>query len=417
MKEFSESNPRLSADLSQPLDRAFEGALARGYFPGAGIIVSTGDNFRLEKCWGVDRQGGSPVTPSTRFDLASLTKPLVTVPLVMHAAAGGIIGLDDKLPRFFDEAVPSDKRDITIKHLLTHSSGLAPYRQFFLDLVKIQPEERREAVVSMILNDPLDNPPGSVAAYSDLGYILLGIILEKTFEERLDRLAKKILCETMTAERAAGAGQSEKTGKAVDVGLASKPAAFFDELNFCPIDTQGGPDVSPKRLPDFDESEVKFAAAEICPWRKRVLIGEVSDENAWALGGIAGHAGLFGTARAVFSVISYLRAVYRGELESRLFSRDTARLFWTRAGGPEGSTWALGFDMPRAAESSAGKYYSPGSIGHLGFTGTSFWLDLERDILVVLLTNRVHPTRENDAFKKFRPVVHDIVMEALKNDL
>ncbi len=405
MKAFSESsNRQLSADLSNRLDRAFKDALSRGYFPGASIIVTARDNFLLEKIWGMDRTGGSPVTPSTRFDLASLTKPLVTVPLMMHAVARWIIGLDDKLPSFFGKAVPADKSDITIRHLLTHSSGLNPYRQFFFDLVNLPLEDRREAIVSMILKDPLDNPPGIAASYSDLGYILLGIILEKTLGGRLDRLAREILYEPMAAESATCASW---TGQSI----------FFDELNFCPIDTRGGPDVLPKRVHDFDESHIKFAAAENCPWRKRVLTGEVSDENAWSLGGIAGHAGLFGTVRAVFSVVSFINAIYRGKLESRLFSPDLVRQFWTRADGPEGSTWALGFDMPRAVESSSGKYFSRSSIGHLGFTGTSFWLDLERDILIVLLANRVHPTRENDAFKKFRPVVHDIVMEALRNDL
>ncbi|MFZ2448129.1 MAG: serine hydrolase domain-containing protein [Syntrophobacteraceae bacterium] len=378
--------PRLQAELSGRLDRAFEDALARGHFSGAGMIVSVRDGFTLSKTWGCERRGGDAIEAATRFDLASLTKPLVTVPLVMSGVGRGIIGLDDPLPRFFGDAVPPEKRGITIRHILSHCSGLAPYRQFFFDLVDMAPEDRREAVVSMVLNDPPDAAPGSAAAYSDLGYIILGAILERVFGDRLDRLAREVLFSPL--------------------GL--------DELHFCPLKTEGGPEVLPVRVPDFPEDGVRYAAAEFCSWRKRLLVGEVSDENAWSLGGVAGHAGLFGTARGVFKMISFMRDIYRGELEHPLFSQDLARLFWTRAGAPAGSTWALGFDTPRLVESSAGRYFSQKSVGHLGFTGTSFWLDLERDVLVVLLANRVHPSRENEAFKKFRPIVHDIVMEALE---
>ena len=372
-------------------------------------MVSAGDAFRLERMWGLDRRGGAPIGPSTRFDLASLTKPLATVPLVMNAVARRIISLNDSLAHFFGEAVPIEKRGITVRHLLNHSSGLAPYRQFFRELVNISPEDRREAVVAMILNDPLDNAPGSTAAYSDLGYILLGAILERTFGDRLDRLAREIVFAPPAPTRDSNAGQ------AGNVGQAFQPAIAFNELHFCPLRTEVGPDVIPDRVPDLPEAGIQYAAAEFCPWRKRLLVGEVSDENAWSLDGVAGHAGLFGTVHGVFAMVCLLRDIYLGRLSHSLFTQEIARLFWTRTGVPEGSTWALGFDTPRLLESSAGKYFPQNSVGHLGFTGTSFWLDPDRDVLVVLLANRVHPSRENDSFKKFRPVVHDLVMEALEN--
>jgi len=397
MEAYSEFSTRpLEHELAARLDRVFEDALDRGHFSGAAIIVSARDSFTLSRNWGHERRGGEPIGADTRFDLASLTKPLVTVPLVMAAIARAMLGLDDKLSRFFP--APADKRDITIRHLLGHSSGLSPFKPFFLNLIGIAPDKRREAMVSMILADPLDTAPGSAASYSDFGYILLGVILEDLFGQSLDRLAREMLFEPL--------------------GL--------DELHFCPITTGlspetvpearhplGFPSSGPEHSREPDAEGFRYVAAELCPWRKRLLVGEVSDENAWTLGGVAGHAGLFGSARGVFGMVSFLRDVYKGKLESGLLPRDLVRRFWTRTGFPPGSTWALGFDTPRLLESSAGRFFSQTSIGHLGFTGTSFWLDLDRDVLVVLLANRVHPTRDNEAFKKFRPLVHDIVMEAL----
>ncbi|MEN6439365.1 MAG: serine hydrolase domain-containing protein [Syntrophobacter sp.] len=370
----------MAHSLGTRLDRTFRDALEKRHFSGAGIFISRGDSFVFSREWGHDRWDGEPIEADTRFDLASLTKPLVTVPLVMAAAAKGMIGLDDTISRFFP--APPDKRDITIRHLLSHSSGLAPYRQFFYDLVGIPFDKRRDAMISMILDDPLDAMPGETASYSDLGYILLGAMLENIFDSRLDRLAARMLYAPL--------------------GL--------DELHFCPLRSGAPPESPPEILADRGK-HLKYAAAEFCPWRKRLLVGEVSDENAWALGGLAGHAGLFGTVRGVSAMVGFLRDIYRGKIESDLLSREIVRLFWTRTGHPRGSTWALGFDTPRIVGSSAGRYFSQKSVGHLGFTGTSFWLDLDRDILVVLLTNRVHPSRENDALKKFRPVVHNRIME------
>lgn len=366
-------------NLRTRLDRTFQDALEKRYFSGAGISISRGDSFLFTGEWGHCRWGGESIGPETRFDLASLTKPLVTVPLVMTAVAKGMLKLEDTISRFFP--TPPDKRDVTIRHLLSHSSGLAPYRQFFYDLADIPFTQRREAIISMILADPMEFIPGEKASYSDLGYILLGALLEDMFGAALDRLACEMLFSPIRV----------------------------NELHFCPI-LPGPPEYPPGMLTN-PTKEIKYAAAELCPWRKRLLVGEVSDENAWVLGGIAGHAGLFGTVRGVSEMVRFLRDIYKDKIKDALPPREVVRLFWTRTAHPGNSTWALGFDTPSPVDSSAGRYFSRNSVGHLGFTGTSFWLDLDRDILVVLLTNRVHPTRENNAFKKFRPVIHDRVME------
>jgi len=389
MKVCSEySNFRLADDLESRLNGEFSAAIGQGLFSGASLLISIGRTPVFEQTWGRVRLEGAPVTASTRFDLASLTKPLVTAPLCMIAVEREILGLDDPLSRFFPGRAPEDKARITIRQLLAHSSGLPPYREFYPELVKLPVHARRDELLSMILRTPLSFDPGKTAQYSDLGFMVLGLILERQMGGRLDRLAGDFLFSPLGIE----------------------------DLDFCPVDKWEG-------------DEVGFAATQFCPWRKRLLFGEVDDENAWVLNGVAGHAGLFGTARGVFGLLSVLWSAYEGgtapsPLEDpgglggasiRSLSGDIVRLFWTRARVAEGlSDWCLGFDTPsRKTPSSSGRHFSAKTVGHLGFTGVSFWLDLEKRALVILLTNRVHPTRQNDGIRQLRPILHDIIMETL----
>jgi CubicO group peptidase (beta-lactamase class C family) len=154
-----------------------------------------------------------------------------------------------------------------------------------------------------------------------------------------------------------------------------------------------------------------IAATERCPWRKRVLCGEVHDDNAYAMGGVAGHAGLFGAARDVDTVLGRLSACWSGTDE--FIPQAVLREFWTRDTAVPQSTWTLGWDTPSPSASQAGTRFSPTTVGHLGFTGTSLWLDLERGRHVILLTNRVHPSRDNNAIKEFRPMIHDLINQAM----
>ncbi len=379
-----QSKPLSAPDLESGLDALFRRALDGGVFLGASILVMAGSNPPTIRNYGHATPGGSAVADSTRFDLASLTKPLVTVPLVMTAVARGMVGLDDPLDRFFPpDSVPSEKKGIRVRHLLSHSSGLPPYVEFFRTLIGLPPDKRKEALVRMIMDAPLIYSPGSSEDYSDLGYMLLGMILEQVFGARLDRLAEEILFGPL------GVGA----------------------LNFRPLRTGCDPAAVPPASSAEAAMDSVYAVTENCPWRKRLLRGEVDDENAWCLDGVAGHAGLFGTAFGVFSLVSSLWDIYRGRIDDPLRPRDLLRLFWTHT-APK-SRWTLGFDTPSRPNSSSGRYFSLNSVGHLGFTGTSFWLDLEQELMVVLLTNRVYPSRENDRLKSFRPIVHDAVMEAL----
>lgn len=388
MNVFSKhSIPQLQPDTQSLLDRTFEKALSERVFSGAQLLVAVNDSPVIARTWGHTRAGGNPVTPSTRFDLASLTKPLVTAPLVLTAVARGIVRLDDTLERFFAvDVIPSEKRKITIRHLLAHSSGLPAYRPFYLKLLEFPSNERQNALTSMIMATPLDSAPGTAAVYSDLGFMLLGIILERLFGTGLDRIAQDTLF----------------------IPLA------IDELHFRRLECGSTPEVPPAQDDIF--RNISFVSTECCPWRKRLLTGEVDDENAWCLNGVGGHAGLFGTASGIYALLSFLGGVHDGKINRSLWPRELVRLFWARTGLPENSSWCLGYDTPSMVNSSAGSHFSGNTIGHLGFTGTSFWLDLDRHVFFILLTNRVHPSRQNEGIRNFRPLVHDIVMKALKNE-
>jgi CubicO group peptidase (beta-lactamase class C family) len=392
------SKLRLHADSGRLLDSEFKAAIRRGVFSGASLLISRGLAPDFERAWGTVESGGVTVKLSTRFDLASLTKPLVTAPLCIAAVERGLFNLDDPLSRFFPGSVPRDKEGITVRNLLSHSSGLPAYEPFYLELIKLPPKARPNALASMILQTTLDTPPGKTANYSDLGFMLLGFILERQMGAGLDRLAQDFLFARLG----------------------------IDELHFCPIDQRSAVDryQMPKEKPTSEprpstgrppSSDSRFAATQFCAWRKRLLFGEVDDENAWTLNGVCGHAGLFGTARGIFKLLSFLWNIYDGNLTDPLWPRSLVRLFWTRTEVAEGlSDWCLGYDTPsRKGYSSAGRHFSRNTIGHLGFTGVSFWLDLGKRVLVILLTNRVHPTRQNDEIRQLRPVLHDIVMEAL----
>lgn len=366
----------------------FTQAIRQGVFPGASLVVGRHGKPRLVRCWGRTRyDGGSPVGPDTRFDLASLTKPLITTTLCMVAVSRGVLSPDTPLARLVPHrCLPASKTGITLSHLLSHSSGLPAYHPFYRDLISRPTAVRKAELLSRILAMPLLEEPGRHSHYSDLGFILLGLQLEELFEDRLDVLATRLILDPLDLRT----------------------------LSFRRLQT--GTD--PTSRPVFEEpiGGLAFAPTEACPWRKRLLSGEIHDENGYCLDGVAGHAGLFGSADAIFRLLSHLVDVYRG-VESRVgVKRDVLRLFWTRTDRAQAETWALGYDTPSSIGSSAGRRFSRHSVGHLGFTGTSFWIDLDREIIMVLLTNRVHPTRANDRIKAFRPLAHDLLMEYLHDD-
>lgn len=311
----------------------------------------------------------------TFYDLASLTKPMATTLAILSLLKDGIIRLSDRIFDNFPSIKYSSPSKISIKDILCHSAGLPAYKPYYTELEKLPVEKRKEALFHLIASEPLVYEPGSTSVYSDIGFMLLGLLIE------------------------------EKTGMELPFFFREKVAAplgLEKKIFYWPSGLIG----------EIEKKKIKIAPTEKCPIRNRVLHGEVSDENASALGGVAGHAGLFGTVGGILEMAVFLLDQWQGREEHPSYQSRDLRQFLTRQNIP-GSTWALGFDTPSATSSSGGRYLAPTSVGHLGFTGTSFWIDPTRELVMVLLSNRVHPSRENSGIKQFRPLFHETVMESI----
>jgi CubicO group peptidase (beta-lactamase class C family) len=359
-------------DFSE-IDHAMKEAVEEGVFPGAVLLVSQGEEILIHKACGFASQipGKRPMTLDTVFDLASLTKPLATTLAALDLVAQGSLSLDDPVEKLGDPFVYPGKEKITLRQILAHTAGFPAWKPYYLELERVD-GDRKTALRQMVRLEALRHPPGSQTLYSDLGFIFLDWILEAVSDRELQDWFRDRVYQPL--------------------GL--------NEMGFRPL-TAAGP-----------ENPGKYAATEECPWRKKILVGEVHDENTYAVGGVSGQAGLFGTALEVFRLLRELKQAYDRPASSRLFDGHLVRTFWKPQEAGEENSRALGFDIPSGAGSSAGRFISPKSIGHLGFTGTSFWFDLERDLLVILLTNRVHPTRTNEKIKRFRPLIHDRIFSA-----
>jgi CubicO group peptidase (beta-lactamase class C family) len=242
----------------------------------------------------------------------------------------------------------------------------------YLELGDFEPEDKKVVLRERLLNMPLAYTSGEETLYSDLGFMVLEWIVEECAGIPMHLYLDRHLYGPLKLKR-------------TFLGNKSSKMRFKDE---------------------------EFAATEDCPWRKRTVLRDVHDENAYAVGGYSGHAGLFGTAEEAYSLVNLLRSHFFGE-RSDYFKPEVVREFFTLQGLVEGSTWALGWDTPSVENSSSGKYFSKRSVGHLGFTGTSIWIDLEHDVVVIFLTNRIHTTRNNEKIKAFRPRLHDLIMAEL----
>ena len=353
----------------QHIDQIMQQALIDKVFPGAVLLISQGNEIALHQAYGLaDLFTRRIVTTETVFDLASLTKPLATTLAVMVLIEQKRLGLEQDLGSVLPPFGDTDKSAVKIKHLLYHNSGLPDYRPYYIDLTKRPIGQRKKALQNLLLQEPLIYPIGDRVIYSDIGFMILAWLIEHITAKRLDHFVSKIIYAPLKLDN-----------------------LFYTGLK-------------------VTLSEDHFAATEKCPWRNKLLTGHVHDENAYVVGGIQGHSGLFGTATAVQSLLLELLAAYHGDAARSVFQSDLVRLFFERL--PD-TDRALGFDMPAKNNSSAGQYFSPRTVGHLGYTGTSFWMDLDRSIIVILLTNRIHPSRDNDAIKAFRPKLHDAVMVSL----
>ena len=354
-----------------PVARVIERAITNRVCPAATIEVGSVAHVLWRGAFGrlTYAEDAPAVTIDTVFDLASLTKVIATATLAMRAVDTGTLRLEERIADRLPEWRGDDRVAVTIQDLLEHASGLTAYLPFFRD------HQGRAEFQRGICTLPLEYAPRTQSIYSDLGFMLLGFILEDIggapFATQFDGIFRL---------------KGEATPADATQMVFNPPRGWRQ----------------------------RTAPTELDTWRGRLLQGEVHDENAWVLGGAAGHAGLFGTAPAVGAFGRAILASLRGETPPAVAedfrpARDTLRRFVQRSTVP-GSSRALGWDTMRPT-SSCGTRLSPRAIGHTGFTGTSLWIDPDLDLYVALLTNRVHPTRENNQITATRRQVHDAVVD------
>ena len=300
------------------------------------------------------------------FDLASLTKPLVTLLSVLALIEKKELSWFDTVDTFFPECSADTCKDIAIYHLLCHASGLPAHRVYWPELEKMEVEKRKRWLISKIINEERECKTGKNNIYSDLGYLLLGFIVEEKSGQNLADFWKETIARPLGVEK----------------------NLFF-----------------PPRFPKRNQRFVATSFEE-----KRSTPGFVHDDNCRALGGICGHAGLFGTASAVLTVCQELLFSLTKKEHRLPFSSRTLKRACARAGE---SDWTAGFCLPSRQDSSSGRYFSEQSIGHLGFTGTSFWIDPVKELVVVILTNRVIMGEEREGIKELRPRIHNYIVEQL----
>ena len=334
--------------------------VAAGAFPAAAAEVGTHEAIVWSSACGRLEPGtGREATVDTVFDLASLTKVVATTTLVMRAVDDDRIGLTDRVSHWFPAWRGDDRDGVTVEDLLTHSGGLTAHLPFYRD------HRGRAEFEHTICTLALEYPPRTRALYSDLGFMLLGFVLADSGGGRpLERQFREL-------------AEARRWGD-----LRFRPPAGWRD---------------------------RIAPTEFDAWRGRLVRSAVHDENAWALGGVAGHAGLFGSVRAVGAFARDLLRGWRGD--DSLVAPSTLTRFLEKSTVP-GSSRALGWDT-MLPTSSCGTRMSSRAFGHTGFTGTSLWLDPHAGAYVALLTNRVHPTRANEAILAIRPAFHDAVMAAL----
>jgi CubicO group peptidase (beta-lactamase class C family) len=298
------------------------------------------------------------------FDMASCTKVLATTTAAMKLVDEGKLGLDEPVGKFIPQFAVGEKSAITIRHLLTHRSGLPPFRRFFLIC------HTAEEALDSAFATPLVVKPGDSTIYSDIGMITMGKVIERI------------------------------TGRSLADYIKEN---FFDPLGM--TSTMFNP---PRSLLG------RIAPTEIDTlWRKTLVRGQVHDENAALLGGVSGHAGLFSTASDAAILLQLL--LNKGSYAGKRYLSERTVVEFTRSQQPFGDRF-LGWDSRSPRGSSAGNLFALSSFGHTGFTGTSVWVDPERNLLVVFLTNRVHPTRANLKIARVRPALHDAVVQALEGN-
>jgi CubicO group peptidase (beta-lactamase class C family) len=341
-----------------------DSAVAAGAAPGAVLAVSYGGERFVHGTGQLGADQPTPVGDTTVYDLASVTKVVGLTTALMFAVQDRLVDLDAPVDGYLPAFTGPDKDRITPRMLLTHSAGLPAWCPLFRKV------STRADAFALADSTPLEYSPGTRETYSDLGAIVLTQLVESVYRERIDSLLQRRLFQPL---------RMSSTG-------------YLPPASWRP----------------------RIAPTELDPWRGRVLQGEVHDENAAIMGGVSGHAGLFTSAGDLLTFAEWLLAQIAGQSGGQAvkIQPSVLREFTRRQNLVPGSTRALGWDTP-APESSSGRFLSPSSFGHTGFTGTSLWLDPQHRLAIVLLSNRVNPTRDNPRWAPVRGRIADLVMTTL----
>jgi len=367
------------------VDRAIQsGMIGQHIYSAAAAMASKEGCVFHQAVYGFNQfdKPNKKITFDYLFDVSSLTKPLVTVLSVISLVSKGKLSLDAPVSRLLKDFSGPIWDKILLENLLDHTSGLVSHKPFFeqikqeeqslplaqqtLGSVRALPKMR-----ALIAKTPPQTAPNVLSVYSDLNFMILGFIIESIVGKRLDVFVLQEIYKPL--------GLSAKDLGFVELGVPRKAGSLL------------------------------YVATESCSWRQKTLLGEVHDQNAWAMGGIAGHAGLFATVHAVHCLGVAILNSYLGKPDAP-FHAGTMKRFLTKSKRACNKTWALGFDMPAAKDSLAGQKMSRNAVGHLGFTGCSFWIDLQSQCVSVLLTNRVHktPQGKDEFMRQLRPRVEDL---------
>ncbi len=348
-----------------------EKAIEQHAFPGAAWgVLHKGTVVALESAGRFTWESASPsVRPETVFDIASVTKVIATTAAAMLLVDRGLLDLDarvgDLLPGFvIGMAHGSGKERVTLRMLLAHSSGMVGWAPLFRNC------GTADALLRAILRLPLEALPGTRTEYSDFGFILLGKVIELVTHAPLDAFCAREIFAPL--------------------GLA--------HTRFCPRPGDRS------AIPPTEDDRT---------FRGRVIQGEVQDEHAFVLGGVGGHAGIFSNVEDLLRFAQCMLERGRAAGGTQFFRPETVDLFSARETTSDGQSRALGWDVP-TEPSSSGRYFGPRSIGHLGYAGTSLWIDPDQDLAVALLTNRTWPDRSSEAIRQVRPAFHDAVVESLR---
>ncbi len=376
--------------MNTQIKRAFQDALEEGVFPSAEVLAACGDEIHLHEHFGAARQ-------DTCFDIASLTKSVSSATIAMTLVAEKLLKLDDNVYDWLGGARQPAHRAMTIRMLLNHTSGLPAWDPYYreLPISLIGTDAGRRMILDACFRETPVAEPGTKTIYSDIGYILLGEILEQAGGAPLEALFAQHVSRPLDLTntffiRQVGAPLSTTSRHTTTHANQHVPAG----------DTLRGARTAGVHR--------RFAPTEDCPWRERVVHGEVHDPNAYALGGVAGHAGLFSTATDLHRFALELTRCYRGE--SDWIEPAVVRTFLEEhTTKPTRESFVLGWNRPSKRNSASGHHFSPNTVGFLGYTGCSIWIDLTRDCWIILLTNRVHPSDTNQKIKIFRPMIHDLI--------